>query len=112
MHADWIDPKHDFTGWVFEKMPHWVVKAAKHGAVQSHIIKQKIYCINCKREMWTCDPKLEDTCEECNFVVWMQLTDLKQKRAVVENRTLNNPFAQSDEFVEHDGEIVLPVLRR
>lgn len=112
MHADWIDPKHDFTGWEFSKMPHWVVKAAKHGAVRSHIIKEKIYCINCKREMWTCDAKLEDTCEECSYILFSQLTELRQKRVAVESTEAVNPFAHGDDYIEHDEELVLPVLRR
>jgi hypothetical protein len=98
IHAPTIDPNYDFTGVIREKLPYWVLKTAKHGAVQNHVVVGRIECINCKRLAWTCDKRLEDTCEECDFLMHEENRDLQIVRA---RRQLEaphiNPFAESED---------------
>jgi hypothetical protein len=97
IHAPSIDPNFDFTGFALERLPYWVLKAAKHGAVQSHIIVGKTECVECKRKIWTCDLKLEDTCEECSYVLFEKLSEMRQQRAGREQRGIVNPFAPRED---------------
>ena len=96
--APFVDPAYDFTGWVLEKLPYQVLRAAKHGAVQSHIVVGAIECVNCKRKTWTCDAKLEDTCVECDYIAHDENRDLLIAR---ERRHMQigvvNPFAPRDD---------------
>ena len=93
-----IDPNFDFTGYVREKLPYWVLKAAKHGAVQSHVIVGKIECTNCKRFCWSCDAKLEDTCEECDYIQHEENRDLTIARSRRQMQMgVVNPFAPRDD---------------
>jgi hypothetical protein len=96
--APFVDPAYDFTGWVLEKLPYQILRAAKHGAVKSHVIVGKNECVNCKRVMWTCDKKLEDTCADCDYLMHEENRDLSVAR---ERRHITmgvvNPFADTDE---------------
>ena len=91
-----IDPNFDFTGYLRERLPYWILKADKHGSVQSHVIVGRIECTECKRMCWTCDPKLEDTCEECSYLLFDRLSELRKQRNAREARGAVNPFVEPD----------------
>jgi hypothetical protein len=98
IHAPTIDPNYDFTGVLREKLPYWVLKAAKHGAVTSHVVVARIECVNCKRLAWTCDKRLEDTCEECDFMMHEENRDFQIMRARRQMQVGTvNPFAEPEE---------------
>lgn len=96
--APFVDPAYDFTGWVLEKLPYQVLRAAKHGAVKSHIVVGKVECVNCKRLCWSCDKRLEDTCVECDYIQHEENRDLTIARAR-RQMTMGtvNPFAPRDD---------------
>ena len=96
-----FDRKADFTGWDWNKLPHWVTKAARQGSVTSNIITAKVECIECKRDMWTVNAKLEDMCEECE---WHSREAVRKNTRIKANRRVNgsyNPF--SDEGSQYHG---------
>ncbi len=98
IHAPSIDPNYDFTGVVREAMPFWVLKMAKHGAVKSHIIVGREPCVECHRLAWTCDKKLEDTCDECNYILFQQLSDMRQQTNKRHAQIgVLNPFTPTDD---------------
>lgn len=98
--SEFVDPATDYTGWDLRRgnWPYQVVLAAKHGGVQNHVIVGATECVNCKRKMWTCDMKLEDTCVECEFIAHEENRDLQIQRAR-RQMTMGtvNPFAEPDD---------------
>ena len=91
MHAPSIDPSKDFTGWDWRSMPYWVLKAAPHNAATSKKIIGRTECIECKRKIWHCDPR-EDTCEECQYLLYQRNRDLQATRRRARGGILVNPF--------------------
>jgi hypothetical protein len=88
---------YDFTGWDWNLLPHGVVKSARNGGVPGHTVIARIECLECKRPIWTCDPKREDLCEEDDYLLRSRNWDLRSGRAKRNNLKPLNPFAQSDE---------------
>jgi hypothetical protein len=76
-----------------------VVKSARNGAVQGHTVIAKMECLECKRPMWTCDPKREDLCEEDDYLLRTRNWELKAERAKRNNMKPVNPFAESNEVI-------------
>jgi len=87
---------YDFTGWDWRQLPKGVVKAARNGAVPGFTIVAKMECVECKRPMWTCDPKREDICEEDEYFKRSALWDLRAARAKRNNMKPVNPFEEQD----------------
>ena len=98
IHAPTIDPNYDFTGVIRERLPYWVLKAAKHGAVQNHVVVGRIECISCRRLMWTCDKNLEDLCEEDEYLEHQRNRDMDVARQTRQSQMpVVNPFAEPEE---------------
>jgi len=98
IHAPTIDPNFNFAGVLREDLPYWVLKTAKHGAVTSHIVIARVECVNCKRLAWTCDKRLEDTCEECDYLMHDRNREFQIERARRQMTIGNvNPFAEPEE---------------
>jgi len=82
---------HDFTGWEWNNLPFQVVKSARNGG--SNVITARIECVNCKRAIWTCNPKLEDLCEECDYFLRSRNWELIGARNKKNARRTYNPFS-------------------
>lgn len=87
---------YDFTGWDWGKLPYGVVKAARNGG--HSIVTARIECVECKRPMWSCHPKLEDLCEEDDYLLRVRNWDLVADRAKRNNLKPVNPWAESEEI--------------
>lgn len=87
---------YDFTGWDWRQLPYGCVKAARNGAVQGNKIHSSLECVECKRPMWTCDPKRENLCEECDYFLRSRNWDMKAQRAKRNNLKPVNPFGETD----------------
>ncbi|HKD45411.1 MAG TPA: hypothetical protein VKD24_07110 [Candidatus Angelobacter sp.] len=81
---------HDFTGWDYRQLPHDVWKAARNGA--NCIVAGKVECLECKRMVWSCNPKLEDLCDVCDFLLRYRNAELKIARSKREYHRPVNPW--------------------
>jgi len=98
IHAPTIDPNYDFKGVAWKDLPYWVLKAARHGGVTNHLVVARIECVSCKRLMWSCDPKLEDLCEEDDYAQHEQNRDFQTLRARRQMQIGTvNPFAEPED---------------
>ena len=86
---------YDFTGWEWSSLPNGVVKAARNGG-DPHVTA-KIECVECKRPMWACNPKLEDLCEEDDYLLRVRNWDLRIALAKKQRVTPRNPFGEANE---------------
>lgn len=73
-----------------------MVKAARNGAVGGFTVVGKNECVQCWREMWTCDIERENLCEEDDYSLRARNWDLRAARAKRQNMKAVNPFAESD----------------
>ena len=71
-----------------------MVKAARYGGPA--VVTAKIECVECKRPMWSCNPALENLCEEDDYFLRSRNWDLRAERAKQNNLIAINPFADSD----------------
>lgn len=84
---------YDFTGWDWRQLPYNVWKAARNGGPS--IITKKIECVQCGREMWACNPELENLCEEDDYLLRTKIWELRAERAKRNNMKPVNPFGES-----------------
>jgi len=84
----------DFTGWDWRQLPFNVVKAARNGGPS--IITKKIECVQCGREMWACNPELENLCEEDDYLLRTKIWELRAERAKRNNMKPVNPWGEND----------------
>lgn len=91
------DPNADYTDWPWTKVPYWVLKAARSGNPRSgNVVKEKIECVECKRFIWTCDKVHENMCEECEYVAYTKIVELRRAQAKRSAGRLVNPFTQTN----------------
>ena len=86
---------YDFTGWRWDDLPRQVIKCARSAGVHTNRIIGKVECTECKRQIWTCDPR-ENLCEEDEYFLFMRNVDLKQQRARRLDRKPVNPFVEQE----------------
>lgn len=77
-------------------LPYGAVKAARNGAVGGFAVVGKNRCVQCWREMWTCDIERENLCEEDDYYLRSRNWDLKAERAKRQNMKVVNPFGEPD----------------
>jgi hypothetical protein len=91
----------DFTGWRWDDLPKDVIKCARGRGVHTNRVIGKVECTECKRQIWTCDPR-ENLCEEDEYYLFIRNIDLKKERAKRQDRKPVNPF--------HDQENSEPIF--
>jgi len=80
----------------WSQVPYDQVKAARNGGPS--IITGQVECVECKRQMWACNPQLENLCEYDDY--WLRNAVWEQRAKQAKSRPKAfNPFRQGDELI-------------
>jgi hypothetical protein len=91
-----MGPNDDYTGFRWEAVPSTMRKADKgHPLVPADATMKLGQCVICHHRMWTRDPKLEDTCSDCEYAAHSDTWDMRKAQAQARRKVTGgvDPFS-------------------
>lgn len=88
---------------IWGRLPVHARKAAHRGGIRSSDAVVKGLCVECKKEMWTPDPKRFNVCELCDRLLSDQIRDMQAMRRDKAQGKLVVPSDGGDRFINPLG---------